>query len=401
MAINLPDIVQHNNQLNAIVDANFVRGGTRSVSNLTELYQIGSGANSKVDQLKENVTRVYVSGENKFYLLKNINSRTTSAGWQPENYVYTTGTQTISGAKTFTNLITANQLDMFDVDLFQISGVNLEIYDGNVNFKIRPTVNGSGIQLKGEATDVPPSLVFNGNRSIKRNIFPYAQNVGGSDVISFVNNVFFPTVPLSISLKDSALLTGGNPTGYQIVFTGSINANDESDAILGTLIGSNATNSEVIFVDPNPQFGNFFKTGYNVSNNTNIKVELSYFKDTEKQISDIANISFEYPMYYATGADNLSFNEILYVNSEPSQGLRPGVVVKLQEKSDKKITFNTNNEIMYAIFPSSWGEVTSIKDPNGLENLAAWQLYLQTSYHYVYKSRYYSSVSNFDLTFKY
>jgi hypothetical protein len=106
-------------------------------------------------------------------------------------------------------------------------------------------------------------------------------------------------------------------------------------------------------------------------------------------------------MYYATGADNLSFNEILYVNSEPSQGLRPGVVVKLQEKSDKKITFNTNNEIMYAIFPSSWGEVTSIKDPNGLENLAAWQLYLQTSYHYVYKSRYYSSVSNFDLTFKY
>jgi type 1 fimbria pilin len=401
MAINLPDVVQHNNQLNAIVDSNFVRGGTRSVANLTELYQIGSGANSKVDQLKENVTRVYVSGENKFYLLKNINSRTTSAGWQPENYVYTTGTQTISGAKTFTNLITANQLSMFDVDLFQISGVNLEIYDGNVNFKIRPTVNGSGIQLRGEVADTPPSLNFNGNRNIKRSTFPSGVNAGGSDIISFVNNVFFPTVPLSISLKDSPLLTGGIQN-YRITFTGSINGNDESDAALGALIATDISSNQTVFVDPTPQFGNFYYTGsYNVSQDTAIKVDLSYFKGTEKQISQNANISFEYPMYYATGADNLSFNQILYVNSESNQGLRPGVVIKLEEKSDKKIIFNTNNQIMYAIFPSSWGEVTSIKDPNGLENLAAWQLYLQPLNYYVYKSRYYSSVSNFELTFKY
>lgn len=401
MAINLPDIVQHNNQLNAIVDANFVRGGTRSVANLTELYQIGSGANSKVDQLKENVTRVYVSGENKFYLLKNINSRTTSAGWQPENYVYTTGTQTISGAKTFTNLITTNQLSMFDVDLFQISGVNLEIYDGNVNFKIRPTVNGSGIQLRGEVADVPPSLNFNGNRNIKRGTFPSGVNAGGSDIISFVNNVFFPTVPLSISLKDSQLLTGGIQN-YRITFTGSINGNDESDAILGALIATDISSNQTVFVDSNPQFGNFYYTGsYNVSQNTAIKVDLSYFKNTQKQISQNASILFEYPMYYATGADNLSFNQILYVNSESNQGLRPGVVIKLEEKSDKKIVFNTNNEIMYAVFPSSWGEVTSIKDPNGLENSAGWQLYLQPSNFYVYKSRYYSSVSNFELTFKY
>jgi hypothetical protein len=146
MAINLPDIIQHNNQLNSIVDANFVRGGARSVANLTELYQIGSGANSRLDQLKENVTRVYVSGENKSYLLKNINNRTVSSGWQCEDYVYATGTQTISGAKTFTNLITAKQLDMFDIDLFQISGVNLLISNGDLEFKTIPTVNVSGIQ---------------------------------------------------------------------------------------------------------------------------------------------------------------------------------------------------------------------------------------------------------------
>jgi hypothetical protein len=401
MAINLPDIIQHNNQLNSIVDTNFVRGGTRSVADLTELYQIGSGTNSKVDQLKENVTRVYVSGENKFYLLKNINNRTVPAGWQPENYVYTTGTQTISGAKTFTNLITANQLDMFDIDLFQISGVNLQISDGDVEFKFRPTVNGSGVQLVGETSEIPPSLNFDGNRNIRRNVFPSGLNVGGSNILTFVSNVFFPTVPMSISLKNSPLLTGGIQT-YPITFSGSIIGNDDADASLVSLIYTNVSTNSVLQVDSNPQFGNFYYTGDNVSQNTSIKVDLSYFKGTQKQISQNASITFEYPMYYAiTGSDNLTFNEILYVNSDPAQGLRPGVVTRLEQESDKKFTFTTNNEIIYVAFPSSWGPVSSIQDPNGLENIAGWQLYLQPANYYVYKSRYYSSVSNFDLTFKF
>jgi hypothetical protein len=402
MPINLPDIIQHNNQLNSIVDANFVRGGTRSVANLTELYQIGSGINSKVDQLKENVTRVYVSGENKFYLLKNINNRTVPAGWEAENYVYATGTQTISGAKTFTNLITANQLDMFDIDLFQISGVNLQISDGDVEFKNRPTVNGSGIQLRGEVAETPPSLNFNGNRNIRRSSFPSGVNVGGSDIINFVNNVFFPTIPMSISLKNSELLTGGTQAGYRIVFSGSINGNDDSDATLLTLVATDVSNDEVIKVEPNPQFGNFYYTGGLAYSDKNIKVELTYFKnDEQKQIVQNASMIFEYPMYYATGADNLTFDQILYINGTSISGLRTGLGIRLEKQSDKKFTFTTNNEIMYAVLPFSWGPVFSIQDSNGLENIAGWEIYSQPANYYVYKSRYYSSVSNFDLTFKY
>jgi len=89
------------------------------------------------------------------------------------------------------------------------------------------------------------------------------------------------------------------------------------------------------------------------------------------------------------------------VNSDPAQALKPGVVTKLEQQSDKKFTFTTNNEIIYVLLPSSWGPVSSIQDSNGLENIAGWQLYLQQGTYYVYKSRYYSSVSNFDLTFKY
>ena len=401
MPINLPDVIQHNNQLSSIVDANFVRGGARSVANLTELYQIASGVNNKVDQLKQNVTRVYVSGQDRFYLLKNIANASEANGWELESYVHITGAQTISGAKTFTNLITANQLDMFDIDLFQISGVNLLISNGDVEFKTRPTVNGSGIQLRGEVSEAPPSLIFDGNRNIRRNTFPSGVNVGGADIITFVNNIFFPTVPMSVSLKSTPLLSVG--TSYPITFSGSINANDDSDAILGSLVYTDTSNggNAVVEIVADPQFGNFYYTAYQVSNSTNIKVDLSYFKGTQKQISQNATMEFEYPMYYANGEDNLTFNQILYVNSVSAQGLRPGVVKKLEQQSDKKFTFNTNNEIIYVLLPSSWGPVTSIQDSNEFENIAGWQLYIQQGDYYVYKSRYYSSVSNFDLTFKY
>jgi hypothetical protein len=399
MPLNKPDILQHNNPNNAIADASFVRGGARSVANLTELYQIASGVNTKVDQLKQNVTRVYVSGEDRYYLLKDIANASGANGWKLENYVYATGTQTISGAKTFTNLITANQLDMFDVDLFQISGVNLLISNGDVEFKIRPTVNGSGIQLRGEVADAPPSLIFDGNRNIKRSTFPSGVNAGGADIINFVNNVFFPTVPISVSLKNTPLLSA--ETSYPITFSGSIVGNDDSDAILGQLIYTNATNNQVVNINSSPTFGNFYYTGSNISSNTNIKVDLVYFKGTQKQISQNATMAFEYPIYYATGVDNLTFDQILYINGTSISGLRPGVSIKLEQQSDKKFTFTTNNEIIYAIFPSTWGPLYSIQDQNQLENIAGWQLYLQPSNYYVYKSRYYSSVSNFNLTFKY
>jgi hypothetical protein len=204
---------------------------------------------------------------------------------------------------------------------------------------------------------------------------------------------------MSVSLKSTPLLSVG--TSYPITFSGSIVGNDDSDATLGQLIYTNVSNNQVVNINSTPTFGNFYYTGSNVSSNTNIKVDLVYFKGTQKQISQNATMAFEYPIYYATGADNLTFNQILYVNSDPAQGLKPGVGIKLEQQSDKKFTFTTNNEIIYVLLPSSWGPVSSIQDSNGLENIAGWQLYLQPSNYYVYKSRYYSSVSNFNLTFKY
>ena len=65
MAIKRPDIYQHNNDKFAIVDSDYVRGGLRSVDNLSELYALYPNK----DQLKQFVTQVYVKNLSQFYLL--------------------------------------------------------------------------------------------------------------------------------------------------------------------------------------------------------------------------------------------------------------------------------------------------------------------------------------------
>ena len=100
MAIKRPDIYEHNNPNLAIVDSDFVRGGSRVVANLTELYALAN----KIDQLKERVTKVYVISKEITYVLVNKSDITggvfNSTAWEEESggmsTVYTDGT-TITG----------------------------------------------------------------------------------------------------------------------------------------------------------------------------------------------------------------------------------------------------------------------------------------------------------------
>jgi hypothetical protein len=81
MAIKRPDIYEHNNPVLAIVDSNFLKGGGRVVADLTALYALSD----RPDQLKERVTRVYVTAESAYYVLVDDASIGTSAGWEVES----------------------------------------------------------------------------------------------------------------------------------------------------------------------------------------------------------------------------------------------------------------------------------------------------------------------------
>lgn len=99
MAINLPDLIQHNNVSNyPIADSDSVRGGTRSaVAAVTDLYTIPTNL------LKQNATRVWVTAASKFYTLTDIANAGNSAGWTADATGGGSGTVTsvdISGGTT-------------------------------------------------------------------------------------------------------------------------------------------------------------------------------------------------------------------------------------------------------------------------------------------------------------
>jgi hypothetical protein len=80
MAIKRPDIYEHNNPVLAIVDSDFLKGGGRVVADLTALYALSN----RPDQLKERVTKVWVTAESAYYILIDDINIGNSNGWEEE-----------------------------------------------------------------------------------------------------------------------------------------------------------------------------------------------------------------------------------------------------------------------------------------------------------------------------
>lgn len=79
MALRKPDIIEHNNPSLAIADSDFVRGGVRTpVADTAALLALAS----KVDQLKEGSTQVWVISEGAYFMLIDIDEVGAIEGWQ-------------------------------------------------------------------------------------------------------------------------------------------------------------------------------------------------------------------------------------------------------------------------------------------------------------------------------
>ena len=109
----------------------------------TNLASTGSVLNTKINSLSGTLT-------NNYYLKSNPSGFITS-----ENVLYTTGNQTIVGSKTFA------------ASRYVFSGANViftnntGIVSGEWQFANRPTVNGTGVVLSGEAA-TPQNLASTG-----------------------------------------------------------------------------------------------------------------------------------------------------------------------------------------------------------------------------------------------
>jgi hypothetical protein len=97
---------RHNNPDKAYVDADFLRGGGRITANLTTLL---TDFTTKTDQLKENVTTVYVISEQFVYRLKSIaNIGSLTNGWKKE-------TADLTAVNSRLDAVEANKASVSDV----------------------------------------------------------------------------------------------------------------------------------------------------------------------------------------------------------------------------------------------------------------------------------------------
>lgn len=195
-------------------------------------------------------------------------------------------------------------------------------------------------------------LNFNGNRTVKRANLP-AINAGGTTLIEWVENYFFPFIPATLSINTHSLKEIG--TTYTPTINYNITLNDETIVTSGKIIDVTDSNT-IIYNVPTPSANASFVASTVTTNNTwKNEAVVDNNGSPTTIVSNNSSVSFIYPWFYGMSADsNLSGTDAY-----------TGLTKSLQTQSDKSVTFNDTSKYIYIFTPSTWGNITEIKDQNG------------------------------------
>lgn len=160
MPVGKPDLYQHNNQDLAFVDSDMVRGGVRKVATLSDLTAL----NVKADQLKEDVSLVYVQNESKFYLLTDDSNINDISGWTEFSSVGGGGGATsldeltdvsLSASPAAGSVLVYNATTDVFVDTTIQAGSNIQITnaDGAITIASTATGGGGNVNINGTPVD--------------------------------------------------------------------------------------------------------------------------------------------------------------------------------------------------------------------------------------------------------
>lgn len=194
--------------------------------------------------------------------------------------------------------------------------------------------------------------VFNGERSIKRTGYS-GLNVGGTSVVDFLNNFFFPFVSATVSDTPVGTTLYQRGTSNTFTLTSTILANDEitfgsASVKRDGIEWSGSIIPPLSFAIPDIVTSNHsYQTFVQVDNNGNPTIISS----------NTSNVSFIYP--YLWGMSTVAgLNGSSLYNAFTKQ-----IVVS----GDKTVSLIGNVTYIYFAYPSTYPALTSIIDPNGFE----------------------------------
>lgn len=198
---------------------------------------------------------------------------------------------------------------------------------------------------------------FDGNRPITRS--PHQGiNVGTSTVVDFLEEFFFPFQIASISIN-------GGTTYYETGSSVNISINGNITANSETIFGSGSIRKEGVDWYTFSSASSYSTTDTGVSSSTFYRTYIEVGNNGSPSLitSSLKTISFIYPYLYGTSSVAGLSETTLYSS-----------LTKLVEtngtKSPSLVGIST---YIYFCFPSSYGDLSSIKDPNNFEILNSFE----------------------------
>jgi hypothetical protein len=152
---------------------------------------------------------------------------------------------------------TFDALDLNNIDILSLSGVDITITSGNVSLTNRPTVNGTGVLLSGEIPNfsLPTTIVYTtGNQTISgTKTFATGVNISGNVGIGIDSNNNF-----DLYVRKSSAGAVNPDSGSIAVFEGSGNSHI-------TILAPNAQTAGVVFGSPADNFGSYLSWNHDNS----------------------------------------------------------------------------------------------------------------------------------------
>jgi hypothetical protein len=211
------------------------------------------------------------------------------------------------------------------------------------------------VSYASTSSDVP----FNGNRSIKRND-PYfvGLNVGGDDVVEFLNNFFFPFIPSTVSITSpSSTIYYETGSVQSRAITSTITANDETIFGTGSVKRDGLIWNTIASIPPYaPSY-----TDTNISSSHTYQTFVQTDNDGSPTLisSTARSISFIFPYLYGMSSVAGLSGVTLYTAM-----VSHSIVPYTSPKADY---FWGTGTYIYFCYPASYAQLSSILDPSSFQ----------------------------------
>lgn len=224
------------------------------------------------------------------------------------------------------------------------------------------------------------TTAFNGNRAIKRSPF-VGLNVGGTDVVTFLNNFFFPAVAPVFALtnlgtnyfeKGYISAPEDDPSGNLFAIKGTITVNDGTEVqyrLYDNNAGTAYPNNLAAYTNYTGSIymGLPFTTNVDKDWRLQLKFKLNGIEQS-LVLSGLKSHRFITPYFYGmvnAGTFDLPTTKAALTGAGLTSILSP-------YGSNVPLTFNGVDKHQIIAYPASYPDLTDIRDPNGFPVLAGW-----------------------------